>query len=155
MHGLGLVRRRLEGAVSRRASQAARALAESPEAAGLSEEEFMDRWRRRLAHYQELPATVDGARLARLVLEEFEAVLRRRAGELLTLQEAAEESGVTSGHLGRLVRERKIPNAGQKHRPRVRRGDLPPADHRRPAGRKTAAYDPVLDARSLFGGRRA
>lgn len=46
-------------------------------------------------------------------------------GEHLTLSEAAEESGYSEAHLSRLLSEGKIPNAGRKNRPRVRRGDLP------------------------------
>ncbi|MBM4185150.1 MAG: hypothetical protein FJ207_13190 [Gemmatimonadetes bacterium] len=56
---------------------------------------------------------------------ELEAALRDGDEQLLDLQEAARESGYSSDHLGRLVRDGKIPNAGRRHAPKIRRGDLP------------------------------
>ena len=44
---------------------------------------------------------------------------------LLNLQQASEESGYSADHLGRLVREDKIPNAGRQGAPRIARRDLP------------------------------
>lgn len=44
---------------------------------------------------------------------------------ILSLNEAARESGYSAEHLQRLVANGDIPNAGQKGKPRVRRGDLP------------------------------
>lgn len=50
----------------------------------------------------------------------------RAEGDLaLTLAEAAAESGYSPDHLGRLVREGKIPNAGRPGAPRIARRDLP------------------------------
>ena len=40
----------------------------------------------------------------------------------LTLQEAAELSGYSADHIGRLIREGKIPNAGRPKAPRIARG---------------------------------
>lgn len=45
--------------------------------------------------------------------------------ETLSLREAARASGYSEDHLGRLVREGKIPNRGRPHRPLIRRADLP------------------------------
>ncbi len=56
---------------------------------------------------------------------ELEAALNDDTDELLNLQEAAQESGYSADHLGRLVREGKIPNAGRRNAPRVRKRDLP------------------------------
>lgn len=50
---------------------------------------------------------------------------RAEANELLNLQEAARESGYSADHLGRLVRDGRIRNAGRPNAPRVRRGELP------------------------------
>ena len=44
---------------------------------------------------------------------------------LLNLQQASEESGYSADHLGRLVREDKIPNTGRQGAPRIARRDLP------------------------------
>ena len=57
---------------------------------------------------------------------EFETALRQRDDTILTLTEAAEgESCYSAAHLGRLVREGKVPNAGRPGTPRIARGDLP------------------------------
>lgn len=45
--------------------------------------------------------------------------------ELLTVEQAASASGYSEAHIRRLLREGKIPNAGEEHHPRVRRADLP------------------------------
>lgn len=56
---------------------------------------------------------------------ELREVLRATNGEMLSLRQAAEESGYSTEHLGRMIREGKIPNCGRKARPLVRRSDLP------------------------------
>lgn len=45
--------------------------------------------------------------------------------EPLTLSEAAKESGYSVDHIGRMVREGRIANAGRPNAPRIRRADLP------------------------------
>jgi hypothetical protein len=45
--------------------------------------------------------------------------------QLLTLAEAAHESGYSADHLGRLVRTGSLRNHGRRYAPRVRRGELP------------------------------
>ncbi len=56
---------------------------------------------------------------------DLEAALRQRDDTTLTLIEAARESGYSADHLGRLVREGKIPNAGRPGVPRIALRDLP------------------------------
>ncbi len=43
----------------------------------------------------------------------------------LSLEQASAESGYSVDHLGRLVREGIVPNAGEPYAPRIRRCDLP------------------------------
>lgn len=57
--------------------------------------------------------------------EALEAALAQDREAALTLQEAAAESGYSADHLGRMVREGKIPNAGMPNAPRIARPDLP------------------------------
>jgi len=57
--------------------------------------------------------------------DELEATLRERDETTLTLTDAARESGYTREHLGRLVRDGKIPNAGRPGAPRIARRHLP------------------------------
>ncbi|HEU4630159.1 MAG TPA: hypothetical protein VFS08_10465, partial [Gemmatimonadaceae bacterium] len=82
--------------------------------------------------------------------------------ETLTLAEAALASGYSVDHLRHLVSSGAIANAGRKHAPRVRAGDLP----RKPgapsagqAGAPAGTYDLDADVAHLAGriggGRRA
>ena len=70
-----------------------------------------------------------GAALQAEVLEqcaaELEADERERALEALTLEQAATESGYSYSALQKLVGSGALTNVGDKHRPRVRRGELP------------------------------
>ena len=68
---------------------------------------------------------------------QLEAALRRRDDTTLNLTEAARESGYSTDHLGRLVRDGKIPNAGRPGAPRIAPRHLP---------RKTGAAKPRLAA---------
>ena len=56
---------------------------------------------------------------------QLEAELRAADEQLLTLDEAAQASGYSADHIGRMLRKGALPNRGCKHRPRVRNGDLP------------------------------
>ena len=57
--------------------------------------------------------------------DELEATLVERDETTFSLVEAARESGYSADHLGRLVRDGKIPNAGRPGAPRIARNDLP------------------------------
>ena len=56
---------------------------------------------------------------------ELETTLRERDETTLSLTEAARESGYSADHLGRLVRDGKIPNTGRPGAPRIARLHLP------------------------------
>jgi len=80
-------------------------------------------WRHRAS---DLEAFAPAAAAAfREAAETLEATLMRAADELLNLEQAAVVSGFSADHLGRLVRDGRIPNRGRPNAPRVRRGDLP------------------------------
>ena len=57
--------------------------------------------------------------------DDLEATLRERDETTLSLVEAARESGYSADHLGRLVRDGRIPNAGRPGAPRIARIHLP------------------------------
>lgn len=57
--------------------------------------------------------------------EELSDALTILDEETLTLSEAAERSGYSADHLSRLIRHGKLPNAGRKGAPRIRRADVP------------------------------
>jgi hypothetical protein len=88
-----------------------------------------------------------GAHVCGLHAEELEQAAAALADEPLTLAAAAAESGYSERRLRELLAEGAIPNAGRRHAPRIRRGDLP----RKPgATHVDSAYDPAADARSLL-----
>jgi len=66
-----------------------------------------------------------GAILSELHACELEEKWDEWQDEPLQLEQAAEESGYSPGHLGRLVRDRTIPNAGHANCPRIKRRDRP------------------------------
>ncbi|MDE2782526.1 MAG: hypothetical protein OXK77_06195 [Gemmatimonadota bacterium] len=61
--------------------------------------------------------------------EDLEATLVERDGTTYSLVEASRESGYSADHLGRLVRDGKITNAGRPGAPRIARRDLPRKAH--------------------------
>lgn len=79
---------------------------------------------------------------------ELEETQREESLETLTLRDAAKESGLTYSALEKGVRSGRIPNAGSKGRPRIRRGDLP----RRPTAPARSIQPPDLAGRVLAGG---
>ena len=81
-------------------------------------------WRSRakaLRRYGSEPPAIALERCA----EELDATIRDRDETTLSLVEAARESGYSRDHLGRLVRDGKIPNAGRPNAPRIARRHLP------------------------------
>ena len=61
--------------------------------------------------------------------DDLEATLVERDETTFSLVEAARESGYSADHLGRLVRDGKIPNAGRPGAPMIARRDLPRKAH--------------------------
>ena len=57
--------------------------------------------------------------------DELEQWARAWELEALTLEQASTESGYSYSTLQHLVADRRLPNAGSAHRPRIRRKDLP------------------------------
>ncbi len=81
-------------------------------------------WRSRakaLRRYGSEPPAIALERCA----EELDATIRDRDETTYSLVEASRESGYTADHLGRLVRDGKIPNAGRPNAPRIARRHLP------------------------------
>lgn len=84
------------------------------------------------------------ALICRTHADELDKALQDEQGAVLSLSDAARESGYSPDRLRHLVAAGSIPNAGRKGAPRIRRGDLP--SKRRAAG----AFDPTATARSLL-----
>ena len=101
---------------------------------------------------------VDPERFLPELTDRLRAVFEAQDDELLTLPEAAHRTGYSADHVGRLVREGVIPNAGVPNRPRVRAADLASLPRRASRSRAFAtaahgSYDPHTDARALLSRR--
>ena len=79
----------------------------------------------KLAEQQEKLGAGAQASTLRFCAEQLLGGIERQEETHLTLHEAADLSGYSTDHLGRLVREGKIPNAGRPKAPRIARKDLP------------------------------
>lgn len=98
-----------------------------------------------LARADELaPYAAPAAEAFRRAAGELKEALRSEANEIVTLDEAATLSGYSADHLRHLVSDGRIPNAGKKNAPRIRRGDIP-----RKASKTAAPYNPQADAINL------
>jgi len=104
--------------------------------------EFLEKWSAEAETLKRRGALVDGAALLTEVLADLAAVTRGDAGQTLNLQEAARESGYSADHLGRMLRDGKLPSAGRPNAPRIRLRDLP---------RKPTALRPDRPPVSLLG----
>ncbi len=90
------------------------------------------------------------AQMTRLHATELKAALRELDNELLDLAQAAEESGMSRDHLRHLVADEKIPNAGRKGSPLIRRADLPTKPSRVRKGLRTEDQSPEAEARQIL-----
>ena len=81
-------------------------------------------WRRRAKALRRYGVETPATALERCA-DELEDTLVERDETTYSLVEASRESGYSADHLGRLVRDGKIPNAGRPGAPRIARRDLP------------------------------
>ena len=68
--------------------------------------------------------------------------------EVLTLAEAAAESGYARRTIRQKIQMGQIPNIGKKNAPRIRRGDLP---KRAGSVKKADSFDASSEAQSILG----
>ena len=119
----------------------------------MSIDELRARWRGVRDMYEEL-GPEGHSRLVEAFLRDIEQLAASEQDKILTLTEAAEYSGYSVEHVGRLIRDGKIPNAGRRHAPRVRAADLPRRSPRQRLAREGEdTYNPVTDAWSLVSRR--
>ncbi len=74
--------------------------------------------------YAEDDALISGEKLCRRLAARLEALHREWQLQLLTLTEAADETGRSYSSLQKAVSDGRIPNTGTKGQPRIRRCDL-------------------------------
>jgi hypothetical protein len=96
-----------------------------------------------------LGALVNGALIVRQIVSSLRHIRETVLAETMSLTEAAERTGYSANHLGRLVRQGKLPNAGRKNAPRVRLRDLTLEVKPKLADKSVRLYDPLSDAQSL------
>jgi len=80
----------------------------------------------------------------------IERALMTWRNEVLSVADAATESGYSEAHLRRLLAACRIENAGSRGRPRIRRADLPRKPRQRTGGEPDLVGD-VLRARERCG----
>ena len=90
------------------------------------------------------------AHVCRQHADQLAAALSSQDDEPLDLAAASAESGYSSDRLRHMLTEGRVPNAGKRGAPRIRRGDLP--RKRRPGAR---GFDAASLARDLVGGTDA
>ncbi len=90
-------------------------------------------WREKATEFRRFGAE-DQAFTLEYCANDLDEAWRDWQQEPLTLEEAGEKSGYSADHLGRLVREGKIPNAGRSGAPRIARRDLPVKSHQTARG---------------------
>lgn len=121
----------------------------------MSPEDFTAKWSHEADSMRHLGALVNGAALLTDILADFKSVISGQADEILTLAQAALESGYTRDHLRLLIRQNRIPNAGRRRAPRIRRRDVPrkPGSRTPPGpGRYLSGASALRVARSLIKG---
>lgn len=108
------------------------------------------RWRQDAEHLERYH---DGrlAQVCRDHADALAAALRDTGDELLTLAQAARESGYHADRLRHLIADGTLANAGRKGAPRIRRADLP----RKPTSRGADAFDATAAALRLTSRRDA
>ena len=80
---------------------------------------------REMAKNQRLLGAEAQAKTLEWCANQLDECLNNAQDTLLNLKEASRVSGYSSTHLGRLVKDGKIPNHGRAGAPRVRQADLP------------------------------
>ena len=102
-----------------------------PATRGASVEGLPANWRKKAKALRRYGGDTPAVVLERCA-DDLEATLVERDQTTFSLVEAARESGYSADHLGRLVRDGKIPNAGRPGAPRIARSHLPRKAHAPP-----------------------
>ncbi|MDQ6770211.1 MAG: hypothetical protein M3Z54_09510 [Gemmatimonadota bacterium] len=109
---------------------------------------FRERWLARRDQLRRLHALVDGAVLCDQLLAELDHLTDEAATEPLCLHQASKESGYSVDHLARQIRTGRIPNAGRRGSPRIRRDHLPRKAARQWGASSDRSPDRLRDDRS-------
>jgi hypothetical protein len=119
------------------------------------EDEALDWWEHEFAAAcKRLNIQVNAAALVDEMVSSIREIRAAYLDKPLSLIEASERSGYSPDHIGRLVRDGRIPNVGRPNAPKVRARDLPAKPKKKLAPSQALAYNPDADARSLVSKRR-
>jgi hypothetical protein len=89
------------------------------------EDMALDWWENDFAHFCEsLGVQLDGAALARKFVASIRNIRSASLDALLTVTQAARETGYSSRQVSRWLKDGKVQNLGTDTGPRVRRGDV-------------------------------
>lgn len=89
------------------------------------EDRLLDWWENEFAQScDSLGALLNGAALVRKLVGSIRAIRNESLESLLTLRQAARETGYSSRQVSRWIKQGKIRNYGSDTAPRVRRGDI-------------------------------
>lgn len=116
--------------------------------------ELATQWRARAADLRRWAAAEGAACALELAAEQLEIALAQEADQLLSVAEACALVARHRDTIGKAIRTGRLTNRGEKHRPRVRRGEVVTVFPRAIAREMKAAYDAAADARSILGTRR-
>lgn len=119
----------------------------------MTRDQLFAKWRARRDEWRRLGVQVEGGAICDELLADVAAVFTAEGDKLLTLTEASRISAYSTDHLGRLIRNGTIANAGPPNAPRIRRADLPRKPKCPIATNGHPTYDPAADARKLVSRR--
>jgi hypothetical protein len=86
---------------------------------------LLQEWKTRANQLRRWAGASEAAVAWETAAAELEAALSNVDDRVLDLQRASAVSGYSSDHLGRLLRQGRIPNAGRLNSPKIRVSDLP------------------------------
>jgi hypothetical protein len=103
--------------------------------------EVRGKWLARREEWLRLGVRVDGTNVADEIIADLDQLERDAQLGSVTLKEAHLIGGYSIDHLQRLVASGELENVGRKHRPRIRRRDVPvKTGHRLPSVPKAAQF---------------
>ena len=95
-----------------------------------------------------------GAAITEKRARELQEWIAAKRDDTISVNEASAVSGFSTDHLRRQLGSGDLKNAGERGRPRIRRGEVRPKGFQRLARSNTKSYDPVADVRALEEIRR-
>lgn len=109
--------------------------------------QIVERWEVRRDDYKRVGASINGALVCQEFLTDLSLVEAAELEPAFKVRAAASRTGYSEDHLGRLVRQGKIPNVGRPGAPLVRLSDIPTKDGALPNSLSDSRLSPTDIAR--------